>query len=125
MRHSPVHRAAWRPDAGGAPADRQALPETACDSYAPGHLMHYTHQGRALRSPGVAAEEVTVADGEVTVVLPGGDLLRWRHHDLPRLTRLLDLVLGPRVVYRELHALRVGPYWFNCADELHGWSDCR
>ncbi|MGZ6804562.1 MAG: hypothetical protein ACXVFU_16070 [Nocardioidaceae bacterium] len=122
MRRTPMHRAAAE-TAGGAAGD-PAQPGTSCTSYAPGHLMHYTHRRRALRSPAVAAAGIRVRGAEVAIALPGGEVLHWRHHDPERLTRLLHLVLGPRMVYLDEHALRVGPYWFNCAEE-RDWVDCR
>jgi len=107
------------------PATEPVHEETglACESYLPGHLMHYTHQGKALRSPGVKARHVTV-DGDVLHVEVDDDLLFWRHHDPEKLRRLLGLVLGGAVLYRDHHALRVGPYWFNCAPE-DLWTPCK
>ena len=123
-----VPRDTARPHDGGssvAPsAPGQQTTPASCDSYLPGHLMHYTHQGRALRSSGTPARYVAVDGSRVTVELDGEDL-RWRHHDPERLERLLCLVLGGTVVYREHHALRVGPYWFNCAPGDDSWSPCR
>ncbi len=29
------------------------------------------------------------------------------------------------MIYPEFHAMRVGPYWFNCATESDDWQDCR
>ena len=37
----------------------------------------------------------------------------------------MDLLRGKCVVYPEAHAIRVGPYWFNCATEDDEWQDCR
>jgi hypothetical protein len=114
-----------RRDPARAPADVAAsLRDGSCDLYAPGHLMHYQHQGRAVRSPSVQLANAIV-DGElVTLVLQDGGELRWRHHDPDRLGRVLDLVPSSRVAYPAFHALRVGPYWFNCATEADGWQPC-
>ena len=95
-----------------------------CDLYAPGHQMHYTHQGRAMRSPARPVGNVVVDGALVTLVLEDGNELTWRHHDPDRLRRALELVPSRRVVYPEHHALRVGPYWFNCADGSDTWQDC-
>jgi len=95
-----------------------------CDLYAPGHQMHYTHQGRAMRSPATPVGNVVVDGALVTLVLEDGSELAWRHHDPDRLRRALELVPSRRVVYPEHHALRVGPYWFNCAAGSDGWQDC-
>jgi hypothetical protein len=96
-----------------------------CDLYAPGHQMHYTHQGRAVRSPATPVSNVIVDGADVTLVLETGRELVWRHHDPARLRRALELVPSKRVVYPGHHALRVGPYWFNCAAGSDGWQDCR
>ena len=83
------------------PPARDALPVgkvdnvEACTSYAPGHQMHYVHQGQALRSPSQQASNVIVDGHRVVIVL--------------------GLFPTSRVAYPEFHALRVGPYWFNCA----------
>ena len=97
--------------------------ELACESYLPGHLMHYTHQGKALRSAGVRARQVLL-EGDVLRVEVDDETLVWRHHDPVKLRRLLGLVLGGAVLYRDQHALRVGPYWFNCAPE-DLWTPCK
>jgi hypothetical protein len=95
-----------------------------CDLYAPGHLIHYKHQGDAVRSAGRPVRN-TLLDGTVaTLMLAGGEELHWRHHDPERLRRIIELLRGRCVAYPEFHALRVGPYWFNCATEQDLWQDC-
>ena len=86
-----------------------------CDSYAPGHQVHYIHQGQALRSPSLHARNVIVEGHRVIVVLEDGAQLDYHHHDPDRLSSVLGLFPGSRMVYPKFHALRVGPYWFNCA----------
>jgi hypothetical protein len=88
-----------------------------CESYAPGHQMHYLHQGQALRSPSAKAANVIVEGDRVVVVLESGDQLDYHHHDPDRVTSLLGLFPASRVVYPAFHALRLGPYWFNCAPD--------
>lgn len=97
----------------------------ACDLYAPGHQIHYKHQGDAVRSPSCVVRNVIVDDSRVTLVLDDDSELQWRHHEPERLDRILELVPGTRVAYPDQHALRVGPYWFNCATDATGWQDCR
>lgn len=87
----------------------------SCDSYAPGHLVHYIHQGQALRSPSLHASNVIVEGHRVIVVLDDGRQLDYHHHDPDRLSSVLGLFPASRMVYPKFHALRVGPYWFNCA----------
>jgi hypothetical protein len=111
------------------PADRPVPPvqrgSSTCNLYAPGHQIHYKHQGDAMRSPSLQTREVLLDDTLVTLVLDDGSTLPWRHHDPARLGRILELVRGKRVAYPEYHALRVGPYWFNCAAAGDDWHDCR
>ena len=116
-----------RPLGSADTADRTTTPVRdagPCDLYAPGHQMHYTHQGRAVRSPATPVGNVIVDGADVTLVLETGRELTWRHHDPARLRRALELVPSRRVAYPDHHALRVGPYWFNCAAGSDGWQDC-
>jgi hypothetical protein len=108
------------PDAEAAPAGtllRDPLEAHLCVHYAPGHQMHYVHQGQALRSPARHASNVIVEGHRVVVVLDSGEELQYQHHEPERLSSVLGLFPGSRVVYPEFHALRVGPYWFNCAPD--------
>jgi hypothetical protein len=66
-----------------------------------------------------------VDDTELTLFLSDGEELHWRHHDPDRLRQVLELVPSKRVAYPDAHALRVGPYWFNCATERDDWLECR
>jgi hypothetical protein len=104
---------------------RPTVRGAACDLYAPGHQMHYRHQGNAVRSRSRTVANAFVDDSLVILVLDDGIELRWRHHDPDRLRRLLEAVPTKRVAYPDQHALRVGPYWFNCAREDDDWQDCR
>ncbi len=58
----------------------------ACASYAPGHQMHYIHQGQALRSPSRRVHRLMVdGDRVATWLLDDGDEIVWHHHDRSRL----------------------------------------
>ncbi len=120
---------AGRPSAMSASLPRVgSLPEadsSTCDLYAPGHQMHYRHQGDAVRSPSVRAREVLQDGLDVVVLLEDGSELRWRHHDPQRLRTMLEALRRRTVAYPAFHALRVGPYWFNCAGTEDQWQDCR
>jgi hypothetical protein len=94
-----------------------------CDSYAPGHQVHYIHQGQALRSPSLHASNVIVEGHRVIIVLDDGEQLDYHHHDPDRLSSVLGLFPSSRVAYPKFHALRVGPYWFNCAPNV--FEPCR
>lgn len=109
-------------------ADRPGLVTgegVVCDLYDPGHQIHYTHQADAVHSPSRTTRRATLDGAVLTLVLDDGETLRWRHHDPERLERIIELLRGRCVVYREHHALRVGPYWFNCAGEDDDWQECR
>jgi hypothetical protein len=101
---------------------REAL---ACDLYEPGHQMHYRHQGDAVRSRSVPVREATVDGVVLLLTLADGSRLEWRHHDAARVRTVLEAIPHKRVAYPDSHALRVGPYWFNCAREGDDWQDCR
>jgi hypothetical protein len=97
---------------------------TTCDLYEPGHLIHYKHQADAVRSPGRPVRDSLLEGTTVTLVLEGDDELVWRHHDPERLRSIVELLHGRGVAYQEFHALRVGPYWFNCATPDDQWQEC-
>ncbi len=103
------------------PAQRSG---NSCELYAPGHQIHYEHQGGAVRSPSRLTRTARLDDTLVTLVLDDGTELHWRHHDPERLGRILEMLRGKCVVYPAYHALRVGPYWFNCASADDEWQDC-
>ncbi len=108
------------------PAGPDARRDTArCDLYVDGHQMHYKHQGAAVRSRSRPVREETLEGSEAVLLLADGDTLRWRHHDPDRLAEILELFSGRCVAYPDFHALRVGPYWFNCAADDGPWQDCR
>jgi hypothetical protein len=104
------------------PAQRSG---SRCELYTPGHQMHYKHQGAAVRSPAAPVRTAVIEGSQLLLALDGARDLVWRHHDPERLRRILELLRGTCVVYPEEHALRVGPYWFNCSPEGEPWQDCR
>ncbi len=95
----------------------QAPVDVRCDSYAPGHQMHYIHQGQALRSPSTPARNVIVDGTRVIVLLEDGSQHDYAFHDPARLERVLALFPSARTLYATFHALRVGPYWFNLGED--------
>lgn len=98
-----------------APAAGQV--DRACESYSPGHQMHYIHQGQALRSPSSPARNVIVDEDRIIVLLEDSTQSDYWHHDPDRLRRVLGLFPASRTLYTSFHALRVGPYWFNLSPE--------
>jgi hypothetical protein len=114
------------PTAGaGLPLEPAHRDPEVCELYEPGHLIHYKHQGKALHSPSRVTCDAVLDGMVLTLVLDDGETLHWRHHDPERLGRILELLRRKCVVYRDFHAVRVGPYWFNCASEADEWVDCR
>ena len=95
-----------------------------CDLYSPGHQIHYTHQAEAVHSASRVTRDALLEGTLLTLTFEDGHNLRWRHHDPDRLGRIIDLLRNRCVVYPDFHALRVGPYWFNCCDEADEWQDC-
>jgi hypothetical protein len=100
--------------------DRAAL----CELYAPGHQMHYRHQEEARHTASVAVRDTLVDGTRVTLTLEEDRELEWRHHDPERLVRVLEVLRSTCRAHLDQHALRVGPYWFNCATGSHLWQDC-
>jgi hypothetical protein len=97
---------------------------TTCELYDPGHQIHYKHQGDAVRSPSRSVRDVQFDGTLVVLTLDDHSQLRWHHHDPARVGRLLELLRGKCVVYPDFHAMRIGPYWFNCASQPDAWQDC-
>ncbi len=121
--HSQHARA--EPSGGEALSPPTQRDGSTCDLYAPGHQIHYKHQGDAVSSPSRIVSNAIVDGSRVTLVLDDRTELQWRHHEPQRLERILELVPSKRVAYPDQHALRIGPYWFNCATAATGWQDCR
>jgi hypothetical protein len=97
----------------------------ACDLYEPGHQMHYRHQGDAVHSRSVPVREAVLDDAVLLLTLADGTEAEWRHHDPARLRTVLESFPSKRVAYPDHHAVRVGPFWFNCAPQTDDWRDCR
>ena len=97
---------------------------TTCELYEPGHQIHYKHQGDAVRSPSRPVRDLQIDGNLMVLTVDDGSQLRWRHHQPERVGRLLELLRGKCVIYPEFHAMRIGPYWFNCATEADTWQDC-
>lgn len=105
------------PAAAPARSSLLTLEGSRCASYEPGHQMHYLHQGQALRSESAPARNVIVDGHRVIVILADGAQHDYFHHDPERLGEVLGLFPATRTLYRRFHALRVGPYWFNLAED--------
>jgi hypothetical protein len=118
----PLNGAADRQATSAAPPAQR---DGTCDLYDPGHQLHYTHQGYAAGFPALQVREALVDGTDVILLLEDGEELHWRHHDPVRLQRMLELLRGRCLAYLRCHALRVGPYWFNCATETDDFHDCR
>ena len=111
--------------AGGSLPPVQLDASLLCDLYGPGHQIHYTHQAEAATSPARLVRDTLVEGTRLTLQLEDGDELTWTNHDPQRMRRILELVHGQGAAYPRFHALRIGPYWFNCATETDLWQECR
>ena len=80
--------------------------------------------GGAPARPG-GGRDTLVEGTRLTLQLEDGDELTWTNHDPQRMRRILELVHGQGAAYPRFHALRIGPYWFNCATETDLWQECR
>lgn len=114
-----------RPSTAGLLPPAQRDSSVLCDLYGPGHQMHYKHQAEAADSTSRTVRATLLEGTRLTLELEDGDELTWSNHDPLRLRRILELVHGQSAAYPQFHALRIGPYWFNCASESDAWQDCR
>ncbi|MGH8966185.1 MAG: hypothetical protein ACRDXB_12770 [Actinomycetes bacterium] len=115
-------------DPGGfteAPIPSARRVDLPCESFLPGHHMHWAHWNQAKESASHPVRRVRVDGFRIELVLDDDSKLSWRHHDPVRLSRVLEAVPGTVVAFTDLHALRVGTYWFNCATTSSRWQPCR
>ena len=98
-------------------AEIQAETGACCDSYGPGHQLHWTQWKAAANAPVVPVSKVALDGTSIELLLAGeADPVRWGHHDPARLEAALRA--DSRIVAStQMRALRVDGYWFNCAPE--------
>ncbi len=95
-----------------------------CDSYLPGHKLHWSLYKRASGARTVLVSEVIATGTKLELVIPGEESLRWMHHDPDRLAAALAESVTPILACPEWRALRVDGYWFNCAPQGADLSVC-
>ena len=74
--------------------------DTQCDSYAPGHRIHWIHFNHSMREPSVVIPVTAVVDDEGLVHIEGDDLslVRWNHR--PALLRAALQRFGGRADWK-------------------------
>lgn len=89
--------------------------EAECQSFLPGHRLHWSHYKKASANT-VRVTHVTVRAGQFELTVDGEDTpLRWQHHHPGRLMFALEHATHPILASPAFHALRIDGYWFNCA----------
>lgn len=89
--------------------------EIGCDSYGPGHQLHWTLWKAAANAPCLPVTRIREHGGGVELEVPGHPPLQWCHHDPIRLRTALEHAQGPIVACPRYRVLRVDGFWFNCA----------
>ncbi len=95
-----------------------------CESYLPGHKLHWSLYKRASGARTVLVSKIIVTGTQLELVIPGEESLRWVHHDPKRLAAALVGSIDPILACPEWRALRVDGYWFNCAPQGADLSVC-
>ena len=74
--------------------------DTQCDSYAPGHQIHWIHFNHSMREPSVVIPVTAVVDDDGLVHIEGDDLslVRWNHR--PALLRAALQSFGGRADWK-------------------------
>ena len=95
-----------------------------CESFLPGHRLHWSLYKRASGARVVLVSEVMATDAYLELTIPGEPSLRWRHHEPERLVAAVADSTTPILACPEWRALRVDGYWFNCAPQDTDLSIC-
>lgn len=104
-------------------------PAYSCDSYRPGHDVHWIQARKSWEEPGLVEEGVVtqVGEGIVTVQI-GPEVRRYRNHDTARFERILRR-RGMNVIIQERWRLLKVPspegfYCFCIATSNDTFDDC-
>jgi hypothetical protein len=100
-------------------------PSTAhtCDSYLPGHQLHWSLWKQASTASQVPVLSVAVRGTTLVIETPEGTL-RWSHHAPAKVSFALEHAEHQVLVAPDQRALRIDGYWFNCAPEDAELSAC-
>ena len=94
-----------------------SLEHHRCDSYAPGHELHWIHWKRLRNNPSTPVAGVTLRRGLVEVAFARQLApVLWWNHDLDRLVASLRVNDQDLEAWPQWHALRVGGTLFNCSE---------
>ena len=97
--------------------DERQHSDAGCDSYGPGHLLHWTLWKKAASAPCVPVSRVVQEGTSIELVISDRESLHWSHHDPSKLAEALEATTSPIIASPQWRALRIGGYWFNCAPE--------
>lgn len=100
------------------------LETTHCDSYEPGHRLHWSLWSMAQFAPAVPVSHVTIDGTAVSIDIGGQHAFTWKHHDPNRLVFALEHATGPAMICPVHRVLRVDCFWFSCAPQDAELSAC-
>lgn len=86
-----------------------------CDSYGPGHMLHWTQWKAASGAPSYPVTRIVDHGDHFELHVVGQPPLRWCHHEPDRLRAALESAAAIVEACPRFRALRVDGFWFNCA----------
>ena len=98
--------------------------KAACDSYEPGHRLHWSLYKAASAARTVKVRALSVDGTTVSVTTVTDETFTWEHHDPEALTMAINHADTTPLVAPDWRALRIDGYWFNCAPEGVDVSAC-
>lgn len=97
-----------------------AAGSSTCDSYGPGHQLHWTQWKAASSAPAFRVTRIIDHEDHFEFHIEGEPPLKWSHHEPDRLREALAAAEHIIEVCPRYRALRIDGHWFNCApQELH------
>lgn len=97
---------------------------TGCESYGPGHRLHWTLWKQATAARCVPVSQVLLDGTMIELLIEGRAPLFWHHHDPDGLREALDAAEDPILAAPQWQALRIDGYWFNCAPRDSSFQHC-
>lgn len=97
---------------------------STCESFLPGHKLHWSLYKKASAARTVVVERVLVTGTSLELDVPGGPPLRWLHHDPRGVAATLAHCVDPILACPDWRALRIDGFWFNCAPHGAELSGC-
>ena len=106
---------------------RVTNPHRDCELYVPGHVVHWIQAIRSASLPHLDGHLVGVEDGLVVVIDIGGEIRRYRNHDIEHLVGLVDIGDPVRVCESSSILRRDqggGASCFSIAKVVDAWRPC-